>query len=111
MPGEPFFRMAEVPGEPNARSRIEPIEAEGPIWRYRLRPETGRKHQLRVHMAMLGAPIVGDDLYPQLMPRLAGAIEPPLQLLAQGLAFDDPFSGERRWFSSQRRLRLPDQDG
>lgn len=28
-PDEPFFRMAEVPGEPNARSLIEPIEAEG----------------------------------------------------------------------------------
>ena len=54
VPGEPFFRMSEVPGEPNARSRIELIEAEGPIWRYRLLPETYRKHQLRVHMAMLG---------------------------------------------------------
>lgn len=111
VPGEPFFRMAEVPGEPNARSRIELIEAEGPVWRYRLRPETGRKHQLRVHMAMLGAPIVGDDLYPQLMPRLAGAIEPPLQLLAQGLAFDDPLSGEPRRFRSQRRLCLPGLGG
>jgi tRNA pseudouridine32 synthase/23S rRNA pseudouridine746 synthase len=111
VPGEPFFRMAEVPGEPNARSRIELIETEGPVWRYRLRPETGRKHQLRVHMAMLGAPIVGDDLYPQLMPRLAGAIEAPLQLLAQGLAFDDPLSGEPRRFCSQRRLCLPGQGG
>lgn len=111
VPGEPFFRMAEVPGEPNARSRIELIETEGPVWRYRLRPETGRKHQLRVHMAMLGAPIVGDDLYPQLMPRLAGAIEPPLQLLAQGLAFVDPLSGEPRRFSSQRRLCLPGLGG
>lgn len=54
VPGEPFFRMSEVTGQPNARSRIELIEAEGAIWRYRLLPETGRKHQLRVHMAMLG---------------------------------------------------------
>lgn len=110
-PAEPFFRMAEVPGEPNARSRIELIEGEGPIWRYRLLPETGRKHQLRVHMAMLGAPIEGDDLYPQLRQRPAGTAEVPLQLLAQGLAFDDPLSGERRVFSSQRCLRLPDQEG
>ncbi|HIE1101842.1 MULTISPECIES: pseudouridine synthase [Stenotrophomonas] len=107
VPGEPFFRMAEAPGEPNARSRIELIEAEGPIWRYRLLPETGRKHQLRVHMAALGAPIEGDDLYPELQQRPRDFIEPPLQLLAQGLAFDDPFSGERRRFSSQRSLRLP----
>ncbi|MBH1602083.1 pseudouridine synthase, partial [Stenotrophomonas maltophilia] len=111
VPGEPFFRMAEVPGDPNAHSWVEPIEAEGPIWRYRLRPETGRKHQLRVHMAMLGAPIEGDDLYPKLRSRPVGAVEPPLQLLAQGLAFDDPLSGERRQFSSQRRLCLPDQAG
>lgn len=111
VPGEPFFRMAEVPGEPNARSRIELIETEGPVWRYRLRPETGRKHQLRVHMAMLGAPIVGDDLYPQLMPRPDETVEAPLQLLAQGLAFDDPLSGEPRRFSSQRRLCLPGQGG
>ncbi|WP_439450189.1 pseudouridine synthase [Stenotrophomonas sp. ATs4] len=110
VPGEPFFRMAEVPGEPNARSRIELIEGEGPVWRYRLLPETGRKHQLRVHMAMLGAPIEGDDLYPQLCQRPAGTPEVPLQLLAQGLAFDDPLSGERRVFSSQRCLRLPHQD-
>ncbi len=59
VPGEPFFRMAEVPGEPNARTRIEVIDGEGPWWRYRLHPETGRKHQLRVHMAALGAPIRG----------------------------------------------------
>jgi tRNA pseudouridine32 synthase / 23S rRNA pseudouridine746 synthase len=110
-PGEPFFRMAEVPGEPNARSLIEPIEDEGPIWRYRLKPETGRKHQLRVHMAALGAPIEGDDLYPQLQSRPEGSAEPPLQLLAQALAFDDPLTGEPRRFSSQRRLRRMDQGG
>lgn len=107
VPGEPFFRMAEVSGEPNARSRIELIEAEGPVWRYRLLPETGRKHQLRVHMAMLGAPIEGDDLYPQLRQQPPGVAEAPLQLLAQGLAFEDPLSGEWRQFSSQRVLRRP----
>ncbi len=111
VPGEPFFRVAEVPGEPNARSRIELIEAEGPIWRYRLLPETGRKHQLRVHMAMLGAPIVGDDLYPQLRQRPSNAAEAPLQLLARTLAFDDPLSGERRTFSSDRSLSLPAEGG
>jgi tRNA pseudouridine32 synthase/23S rRNA pseudouridine746 synthase len=52
----------------------------------------------------------GDDLYPQLQAR-PDAAEPPLQLLAQGLAFDDPLSGEPRRFSSQRRLCLPGQGG
>ncbi|WP_295572058.1 pseudouridine synthase [uncultured Stenotrophomonas sp.] len=108
-PDEPFFRMGEVPGEPNARSRVELVEAQGAIWRYRLLPETGRKHQLRVHMAMLGAPIVGDGLYPQLSVRPEGADEPPLQLLAQRLAFNDPLSGERRRFRSRHRLVPPGQ--
>lgn len=104
LPGEPFFRMAEAPGEANARTRVEVIEAEGPVWRYRLHPETGRKHQLRVHMAALGAPILGDDLYPQLrMPGQEGD-GAALQLLAQALAFEDPLSGEPRRFTTTQRL-------
>lgn len=105
-PGEPFFRTAEVPGEPNARTRIELIEAQGPVWRYRLVPESGRKHQLRVHMAALGAPILGDGFYPQLQDRSQGEGEPPLQLLAQALAFDDPLTGQRRSFRSARTLSV-----
>ena len=64
--GEPFFRMHEVPGTPNARTRIDVIERGQRHWLYRLQPVTGRKHQLRVHMAALGAPIIGDPLYPAL---------------------------------------------
>ena len=104
VPGEPFFRMAEVPGEPNARTRIEVIDGEGPWWRYRLDPETGRKHQLRVHMAALGAPIRGDDLYPELNTAGQGDATPALQLLAKALAFEDPLTGESRQFRSQLAL-------
>ncbi|WP_312253467.1 pseudouridine synthase [Stenotrophomonas sp.] len=104
VPGEPFFRMAEMAGEPNARTQVEVIADDGAVWHYRLRPQTGRKHQLRVHMAALGAPILGDDLYPQLRPMDDA---PPLQLLARALAFQDPLSGERRVFSSERSLRWP----
>lgn len=102
-PAQPFFCMGEMEGEPNASTRIEVIDATGPVWRYRLQPRTGRKHQLRVHMAALGAPIIGDDLYPQLRPAASGA-QAPLQLLARALSFDDPLNGERRVFSSQRQL-------
>ncbi|KAF1017512.1 MAG: Ribosomal large subunit pseudouridine synthase A [Stenotrophomonas maltophilia] len=105
VPGEPFFRMAEAPGVPNAQTRIELIDVCGPVWHYRLQPVTGRKHQLWVHMAALGAPILGDDLYPRLCTAAADA---PLQLLARELAFTDPVSGQPRRFSSQRVLRLPD---
>ncbi|WP_367382056.1 pseudouridine synthase [Stenotrophomonas cyclobalanopsidis] len=104
--GEPFFRMAEVSGEANARTWVEVIAADGAVWHYRLQPETGRKHQLRVHMAALGAPILGDDLYPQLQPAADPLQAPPLQLLARALAFQDPLSGERRAFSSERALQL-----
>lgn len=105
LPGEPFFRMTEVPGEPNARTRIELIEADGPVWRYRLQPESGRKHQLRVHMAALGAPILGDDLYPQLRTGVESDAQRPLQLLAQALAFNDPLTGVPRRFSSGFQLQ------
>ncbi|WP_313439602.1 pseudouridine synthase [Stenotrophomonas sp.] len=105
--GEPFFRMAEVPGEPNARTRVEVIAADGVVWHYRLHPDTGRKHQLRVHMAALGAPILGDHLYPQLRPAADALQAPPLQLLARALAFRDPLNGVWREFSSERSLQLP----
>lgn len=104
VPGEPFFRIAEVPGEPNARTRIEVIDGAGPVWRYRLHPVSGRKHQLRVHMAGLGAPIAGDDLYPDLLPDAPA--DAPLQLLAKALAFDDPLTGQRRTFTSDLSLHL-----
>ena len=102
--GEPFFRMREVPGEPNSETRIE-VAARGPgPWCYRLYPLTGRKHQLRVHMAALGAPIEGDPLYPRLREQGPDDHARPLQLLACALEFDDPLDGRRRRFSSGRAL-------
>jgi tRNA pseudouridine32 synthase / 23S rRNA pseudouridine746 synthase len=103
-PGEPFFRMREVDGTPNSETRIEIIETRGALVRYRLMPVTGRKHQLRVHMAALGAPIVNDPFYPALRGVDEGDFSRPLQLLAKSLAFDDPLSGERRRFESNREL-------
>ncbi len=103
-PGEPFFRMREVAGDANSQTRIEVVEHGTAHWRYRLEPVTGRKHQLRVHMAALGAPIVGDRAYPDVRRRVAGDFDAPLQLLAKGLAFVDPLDGEMRRFESGRSL-------
>lgn len=104
--GEPFFRMREVDGDANAFTRIDVIERGAQAWLYRLVPVTGRKHQLRVHMAGLGAPIVGDPYYPVLREGIDG-FDDPLRLLARELRFIDPFSGEERVFRSERTLRPP----
>ncbi len=102
--GEPFYRMTELAGDANACSRIDVLDRHGPVWRYALEPVTGRKHQLRLHMAALGAPILGDDSYPQVHPRADDDFSAPLQLLARRLAFTDPLDGQLRTFVSARRL-------
>ena len=77
---------------------------------YRLLPETGRKHQLRMHMLALGVPILGDRIYPRLWPEPPADAAPdwrhPLQLLAREIAFTDPIDGQPRRFSSRRQLAL-----
>jgi tRNA pseudouridine32 synthase/23S rRNA pseudouridine746 synthase len=102
--GEPFFRMREVEGEPNSETRIEVIERGAGGWRYALHPVTGRKHQLRLHMAALGAPITGDTLYPDLAERVDDDYQHSLKLLARSLAFVDPLSGEPRRFETRFTL-------
>jgi tRNA pseudouridine32 synthase/23S rRNA pseudouridine746 synthase len=103
--GEPFFRTHEVEGPANATTHVDVIERGEGVWRYRLEPVTGRKHQLRVHMAGLGAPILGDPMYPVLRDEVADFNE-PMQLLARELSFIDPFTEDERRFISLRSLDL-----
>lgn len=103
---EPFFRMAQVEGEANSWTRIEVLERGSPYWLYRLMPITGRKHQLRVQMASLGAGIAGDPWYPKLREDKPEDFRQPLQLLARSLSFIDPLTGQERFFVSQRQLVL-----
>lgn len=62
----------------------------------RITPETGRTHQIRVHMAWLGHPLTGDFLYgtevPELIPRAA--------LHAYTLEFEHPITGQRLAFQA-----------
>ncbi|MET0982638.1 MAG: pseudouridine synthase [Telluria sp.] len=105
--GDKFFVMREEEGEPNSETVIEELERRGDIVRYRLHPHTGRKHQLRLHLASLGAPILNDAFYPVALPCKGDDFSAPLQLLARSISFDDPLTGEPRTFSSERTLAWP----
>lgn len=94
-----------VPGAPNAETLVELAELVEPgLGRYRLTPTTGQTHQLRVHLAGLGIPIIGDPLYPQVRDVAPDDFSAPLQLLAAEVAFTDPVSGAGRRVVSRRRL-------
>ncbi|MDP3355028.1 MAG: pseudouridine synthase [Polaromonas sp.] len=105
--GQPFFRQTEVAGPANSETHVDLMEVSGSLARYHLSPVTGKKHQLRVHMYALGLPIVNDRMYPPLDPTPDDNYHLPLQLLAQSIAFDDPVTGQARYFQSARQLDLP----
>ena len=99
--------MHEVPGEPNSHSHMQVLEVAGAWARYRLSPITGKRHQLRVHMAALGLPLRNDPFYPVVNDSAEGDYSRPLQLLARSLEFADPLTGEKRAFESGQTLVLP----
>ena len=108
VPDTQFFRQRETPGEPNSETHIELVETLGALARYRLRPLSGKTHQLRVHMNALGRPILGDLFYPHVLrgPREPDDFSHPLQLLARTLGFTDPVTGATRHFVSNLSLDL-----
>ncbi|UGT39747.1 RluA family pseudouridine synthase [Nocardia yamanashiensis] len=102
------LKAYEEPGEPNAETYIELAEHRDGLGRYRLRPRTGRTHQLRLHMNRLGVPILGDDFYPDLTDKPVDDYTRPLQLLAAVLEFTDPITRQPRRFETRRTLQAWD---
>jgi tRNA pseudouridine32 synthase/23S rRNA pseudouridine746 synthase len=101
---EQFFRVKEVEGEPNAFTRVELISHTGDVGHYRLLPETGKMHQLRIHMSSLGLPILNDSFYPFATESSNENFSSPLKLLARSIQFIDPVRGIERSFESVRSL-------
>ena len=67
-----------------------------------IRPETGRTHQIRVHLSSVGMPLAGDRVYGRARARSAAGL-PVLErpaLHAASLGFTHPSSGERLAFES-----------
>jgi tRNA pseudouridine32 synthase / 23S rRNA pseudouridine746 synthase len=95
------LQAVEEPGEPNAETLVERASDDG---MYRLTPRTGRTHQLRVHMASLSLPIIGDPLYPNVIDVPADDFSQPLHLLAHSIEFEEPVSRRPREFISRRAL-------
>ena len=94
--------LVDVPsaadGQAKARTQVA-------LWR--LQPVTGRTHQLRLHLSELGFPILGDQVYPEVLPEEAERSTEPLHLLCAEMSFTDPLSGQRRHFSSRRSVFQP----
>lgn len=90
------LRMAVVAGGRSARTRVRAVERRGGHTLVQCDLETGRTHQIRVHLAALGHPVVGDDVYGRRRP---GEPDRPL-LHALRLRLRHPRTGEPMTFEA-----------
>ena len=91
----PASPSAPPPGKAGGRRPAGDAERQGAAW-VSLKPTTGRTHQLRVHMAHMGHPIIGDPRYGGLvgLENLPEGIPRKLHLHARRIAFRHPVSGD-----------------
>jgi 23S rRNA pseudouridine1911/1915/1917 synthase len=90
------LRMAVVEGGRPARTRVRAVDRRGGHTLVQCDLETGRTHQIRVHLAALGHPVVGDATYGRRRP---GEPERPM-LHAHRLRFRHPRTGEEMTFEA-----------
>ena len=102
--GQQFFLSCVVEGSPNAITKISVLEKHDIYWKYALEPVSGKKHQLRVQMHSLGAPLLNDAFYPIVDDELGDDWNRPLQLLAKEISFIDPCTQQVRHFVSRQKL-------
>jgi len=90
--------------EARTRYRVEErFDLPAPTTLVRASLETGRTHQIRVHLSAIGHPVVGDETYGQGRSLPGATVTRPF-LHAYALAFDHPGTGERVSWTSE----LPD---
>ncbi len=80
-----------------ARTRVRVLERRSDTLLIEAKPVTGRKHQIRVHLASVGAPVVGDARYGG-----PGSETGRLMLHAERIELDHPVTGKRLVVSSPR---------
>lgn len=93
-------KMGVVHGGRAARTRFTVEQRLGDFTLLRLKLETGRTHQIRVHLAYLGVPIAGDPVYGGKGDRASLGLERQF-LHAAHLEFDHPATGERMSFDDE----------
>ncbi len=91
------WQVAGPSAESDACNAVQTFDRSAPVTRVMLEPVTGRSHQLRVHLAAVGHPILGDNLY---APAEDQARSSRLLLHACSLSLAHPVHGERMQFTS-----------
>ena len=104
--GQPFYTMQITEGKVNSKTEINLIEHNQMWGRYLLKPETGKQHQLRVHLNHLGIAIKNDPFYPKVQHKKNDDFSQPLQLLAREISFFDPVTFNQMSFCSDQKLTL-----
>ena len=92
---EAYTRVAPTGQGDAALTRYRTLAASPVAALVEATPETGRMHQIRVHMAHLGRPLLGDVRYGGAL-AAGGAAVPRLMLHAAAIAFPHPDGGRRR---------------